>query len=164
MDLLSIPDYCIKGDLTGTVTGRSQETRNTTLPINSRRSEKSTTRVSTIDLYEMTNSAGIWFKLVEPKIFVVEWTPQEVDNYKSNWWIRSNKIGFRYHCNPARIWLQTSIVYLAAIERKRSSTKPTKDTKLFFVLVELERNIVDSLFLRKSPWRRTQYWLIRATW
>ena len=60
MDLLSIPDYCKKGDLTGTVTGRSQETKNTTSPISSRRSAKrSTTRVSTIDLYEMTNSAGI---------------------------------------------------------------------------------------------------------
>ena len=30
-------------------------------------------------------------------------TPQEIDNYKSNWWIRSNKIGFRYHANPAQI-------------------------------------------------------------
>ena len=30
-------------------------------------------------------------------------TPQEVDNYKSNWWIRSNKIDwFRYHANPAQ--------------------------------------------------------------
>ena len=58
MDLLSIPDYFKrKGDL---VTGRSQETKNTTSPISSRRSAKrSTTRVSTIDLYEMTNSAGI---------------------------------------------------------------------------------------------------------
>ena len=49
-----------KGDLTDTVTGRSQETKNTTSPISSRRSAKrSTSRVSTTDLYEMTNSAGI---------------------------------------------------------------------------------------------------------
>ena len=95
-----------RGELTGTVTGRSEETRNTTLPINSRRSVKgSTTRVSTIDSQEMTNSAGIWLNLVEPKIFVAKQmilrtknhsyhlTPQEVDNYKSKWLIRSNKIG-----------------------------------------------------------------------
>ena len=105
MDLLSIPDYYIKKVRPhGHVTGRSQETRNTTSPISSRRSAKSTTRVSTIDSYEMTNSAGIWLKWVEPKIFVANWmifprrsyhhlTPQEVDNYKSNWCIRSNKIG-----------------------------------------------------------------------
>ena len=42
-------------------------------------------------------------KLVEPKIFVVKddladedhthhLTPQEVDTYKNNWWVRSNKI------------------------------------------------------------------------
>ena len=58
---LSIPDYYIKkGRPHGHVTGRSQETRNTTSPISSRRSAKrSATRVSTIDSYEMTNSAGI---------------------------------------------------------------------------------------------------------
>ena len=86
-------------------------------------------------------------------------TPQEIDNYRNNWWLRSNKIRHRSD------FKQASIVYLAAIERKRRrrSTKPTMDTKLFFVLVELARIMVDSLFLRKSPWRRTQYWLIRAT-
>ena len=63
-----------KADLTGTVTGRSQETRNITPPISSRRSVKRrTSKVSTIDLYEMTNSAGIWLKLVKPKIFVAKW-------------------------------------------------------------------------------------------
>ena len=52
MDLLSIPNcYIEKGRPPGTVTGRSQETRNTTSLISSRRSAKrSTTRVSTIDL------------------------------------------------------------------------------------------------------------------
>ena len=30
-------------------------------------------------------------------------TPEEFYNYKSNWWIRSNKIGFRYYANPAQI-------------------------------------------------------------
>ena len=61
MDLLSIPDYYIKkGHPTGTVTGRSQGITSTTSRIRSRRSAKrSTTMVSTIDSYEMTNSAGI---------------------------------------------------------------------------------------------------------
>ena len=75
MDLFSIPDYQLKkGDHTGTVTGRSQETKNTTSPISSRRSAKRiTTRVSTIDLYAMTNSAGIWLKLAEPMLFDAKW-------------------------------------------------------------------------------------------
>ena len=69
--------------------------------------------------------------------------PQEYYNYKSNWWSRSNKIG-------------SDTVPI----RHRSDfkqTKPTMDTKLFFVLVELAKNTVDSLFLRKSPWRRAQH-------
>ena len=62
MDLLPIPDYHKerKDDLTDTDTGRSRETRNTTSPISSRRSaRRSTSRVSTTDLYEMNNSARI---------------------------------------------------------------------------------------------------------
>ena len=42
---------------TGTVTGRSQGTVNTTSPIHSRRSAKSTTWVSTTDAYETKSSA-----------------------------------------------------------------------------------------------------------
>ena len=61
LDLLSVPDHSIKkgADLTGTVTGRSQETKNTTSPITRRSAKRSASRVSTIDLYEMINSAGI---------------------------------------------------------------------------------------------------------
>ena len=60
MDLLFLTTIQREGDLTGTVTGRSQETKNTTLPISSRRSaRRSTSRVSTTDLYEMNNSARI---------------------------------------------------------------------------------------------------------
>ena len=68
-------------------------------------------------------------------------TPQEVDNYKSNWWIRSNKIGS--DTLPIR--------HRSDFKQAFSTLKPTMDTKLFFVLVELARNMVDSLFLRKSP-------------
>ena len=68
MTLLFLTTIWRNGDPTGTVTGRSQVTKN------ARRSAKrSPTRVSTIDLYAMTNSAGIWLKLVEPKIFVAKW-------------------------------------------------------------------------------------------
>ena len=60
----SIPDYHMKkGDLTGTVMGRSKETKYTTSPISSRScAKRCTIRVSTNDLYEMTNTAGIWLK------------------------------------------------------------------------------------------------------
>ena len=75
MDLLSIPNYYIKkGRPTGTVTGRSQGTENTTSPIRSRRSAKRRTSwISTTDSYETNNSAIEWLKLVEPKTFVGKW-------------------------------------------------------------------------------------------
>ena len=61
MDLLSIPNYYIKkGRPTGTVTGRSQGTENTTSPIRSRRSAKRRTSwISTTDSYETKSSARI---------------------------------------------------------------------------------------------------------
>ena len=61
-------------------------------------------------------------------------------------------------------WTQTSIVHFAAIEReRRSSTKSTMGTEIFFFfMVELARFLVDSL-LWKSPWRWTKYWLNKAT-
>ena len=70
--LLFLTTFLKKGRPHGHRYGRSQGTRNTTSPISSR-SAISTTWVSTIDLYEMTNSQGIWLKLVEPKIFVAKW-------------------------------------------------------------------------------------------
>ena len=62
---------------------------------------------------------------------------QLVDSFEHNW--------FRYNANPAQIWLQTSIVYLATVKRQRrwSSTQPKMDAKLFFVLVELARIMVE---------------------
>ena len=129
-------------------------------------------------LYEMNNSAIEWFQLVEPKIFVDKWmilrdedhthhlTPQDHYNYKSKWWLRSNKIRSDTMPIRCRSDFKTSIVNFAAIERKRrrrSSTKPTMGTKFFFFMVELARFLVDSLFLWKSPWRWTKYWLNRAT-
>ena len=95
-----------KDDLTDTDTVTSRETRNTTSPTSSRRSaRRRTSRVSMTDLYEMNNSAVEWLKLVEHENLCRQvddladedhthhLTPQEHYNYKSNWWLRSNKIG-----------------------------------------------------------------------
>ena len=144
------------GDPTGTVTGRSQETRNTTSPISSRRSvrRRRTSWVSTTDLYEMEKFEIIWLKLVEPKIFV------------DKWWSFGRKLtiikvigGFvRTRLVPIQCQSSTDLtsnkhcLYFVAVERKRRILEPTMDTKLFFVLVELASIVLESLFLRKSPW------------
>ena len=95
-----------KGDSTGTVTGRSQGTRSTTSPIRSRRSAKrSTTWVSTTDSSETKSSARTCLTTVELKKYVAKWmtladedhthhlTQEEIEDYRANWWIRSNTIG-----------------------------------------------------------------------
>ena len=95
-----------KGDLTGTVTGRSQGTENTTSPIHSSRSAKgSTTWVSTTDSYETKKfrknmiDNGRTEEICRQMDDLAEedhthhLTPEEIDDYRSNWWIRSNKIG-----------------------------------------------------------------------
>ena len=66
-------------------------------------------------------------------------TPEEYYDYKSNWWLRSNKIGSDTMSIRRRSDFKQAFVYLAAIERKRrrSSTKPTMGTKFFFFMVEL---------------------------
>ena len=75
MDLLSIPNYYIKGDSTGTVTGRSQETRNTTSRIRSRRIERRRTSwVSTTGSSATRSSARICLTSVALKKYVVRWT------------------------------------------------------------------------------------------
>ena len=59
-------------------------------------------------------------------------TPQEYYHYKSNWWLTSNKTGSNTVPVEHRPDFKQAFVYLAAIERKRrrrSSTKPTMDTK-----------------------------------
>ena len=89
-------------------------------------------------------------------------TPQEYDHYKSNWWLRSNKIGSDTMPIRHRSDFKQALSTLPQLKEKTrcSSTKPTMGTKFFF-LVELARIMVDSLFLQTSPWRRTKYWLIR---
>ena len=104
MDLLSIPDYYIKDDLTGTFTGRSQETKNTTSPISSRRSAKKyyqgihdrfvrddKFRRNMIEIGRTEDLCRQMDDLADED-HTHHLTPQEVDTYRSNWWIRSNKI------------------------------------------------------------------------
>ena len=62
-------------------------------------------------------------------------TPQEVDNYRSNWWIRSNKIGSDTMPIRHRSDFKQVLSTLRQLkERRRSSTKPTMDTKLILRL------------------------------
>ena len=95
-----------KGDPTGTVTGRSQGTDNSTSPNHSRRSAKK------------KNFLGIHDRFIRDEKFrknVIDngrteeicrqmddladedhthhLTPEEIEDYRVNWWIRSNNIG-----------------------------------------------------------------------
>ena len=57
-------------------------------------------------------------------------TPQEYYHYKSNWWLRSNKTGSNTVPVERNPDFETSIVYLAANEtERRSSKKSTMGTK-----------------------------------
>ena len=76
MDILSIPNYYIKkGDPTGTVTGRSQGTANTTSRIRSRRNAtRRTTWLSKTGSLAMKNSARTCLRQASMKKCVVRWT------------------------------------------------------------------------------------------
>ena len=76
MGLLSIPNYYIKkGDLTDTVTGRSQGITSATSRIRSRRnSRRSSTWVSTTGSSETRSSARTCLTSVALKKYVVRWT------------------------------------------------------------------------------------------
>ena len=104
MGLLCIPDYFFKERATNpsTVTGRSQGTENTTSPIHSRRSATRRTfwascrfirdekfRKNMIDKGR-TEICRQMFDLVDEN-HTHHLTPEEIDDYRSNWWIRSNK-------------------------------------------------------------------------
>ena len=107
MDLVSFPDYYIKrkDDPTGTVTGRSQGTENTTSLIHSRRSAKKYNlgihdrfirdekfRKNMIDNGRTEEICRQMDDLADED-HTHHLTPEEIDDYRSNWWIRSNKIG-----------------------------------------------------------------------
>ena len=91
-------------------------------------------------------------------------TSQEHFYYKSNWWLRSNKTGSDTLPVQRRSYFKQALSTLQQLKERRSSTKPAMGTKFFFFfMVELAKFLVDSLFLWKSPWRWTKYWLNRAT-
>ena len=169
-----------KGDLTGTVTGRSQETASTTSRIRSRRNAKrSSTWVSTIDLYEMKNSAGIWLKLVEPKIFVAKWMILRTKIIPTIWLHKKSTITkvigglVRTRLVPIPCRSGTDMTsnkhclrfqQLKEKEEEARRNQSWAQSSSSSTMVELARFLVDSLFLWKSPWRRTQYWLIMEIW
>ena len=91
---------------TGTVTGRSQETENTTSPIHSRRSAKRSTYLGTHDRFirdekfrknmidnGRTEEICRQMDDLADEDHIHHSTPEEIEDYRSNWWIRSNKIG-----------------------------------------------------------------------
>ena len=70
-------------------------------------------------------------------------TEEEINVYRSNWWIRSNFVGSDTMHRKASGRFQRSIVYLASPQESRgSSLLPKLVAKLFLVLVELARFLV----------------------
>ena len=63
-------------------------------------------------------------------------TPQEIDNYKSNWWIRSNKIGSDTMPIRHRSDFKQALSTLRQLKEKKKKLNQRWTHKLFFVLVE----------------------------
>ena len=100
--------------------------------------KRSSTWVFTTGSYDTRSSARTWLTTVEhlaDEDHTHHLTPEEIDDYRTDWCIRSNKIGSDTMPIRHRFWLQTSIVYFATVKRQRrwSSTQPKMDAKLFFV-------------------------------
>ena len=72
-------------------------------------------------------------------------TPQQYDNYKSNWWLRSNKIGSDTMPIRHRSGFTSALSTLQ--QKKRKEEEAQRNTEFFFFMVELARFLVDSLFL-----------------
>ena len=105
-------------------------------------------------------------KLVEPKICRPNgWSCGRrsyppFENCRSNWWIFSNKIGSDTMPNPAQIWFKQALSTLKQkVNRNQRWTQSYSSSWWSW-----QGTWSDSSSLRKSPWRRTQYWLIKATW
>ena len=71
-------------------------------------------------------------------------TPEEIHDYRNNWWIRSNTIGSDTMPIRHRSDFQQGLSTLRQLKDKRrcSSSQSKMDAKLFFVLVELARIMV----------------------
>ena len=72
-------------------------------------------------------------------------TEEEINVYRSKWWIRSNFVGSDTMPVRHRADFKKSIVYLASPQESRgSSLLPKLVAKFFLVLVELARFLVAS--------------------
>ena len=93
-------------------------------------------------------------------------TPQEYFYYKSNWWLRSNNIGsdiVPVQRTPDFKQALSTLQQLKAKEEETQRNQRWAQKFFLFFMVEFARFLVDSLFLWKSPWRQTKYWLKNAT-
>ena len=80
-------------------------------------------------------------------------TPKEYYNYKSNWWLRSNKICSDTVPIRHRSDFKQELFTLQQLKEKEEKAQRNQRwaQKFFFFMVELARIMVESLFLRKTP-------------
>ena len=76
-------------------------------------------------------------------------TPQEYYNYKSNWWLRLNKIGSDTVPIRRRSDFKKALYTLQQLKEKQEEAQRNQRwaQSSFFFMVELARFLVDSLFL-----------------
>ena len=170
--LLSIPEYVIKkgrphGHRYGKKAGRQGILFGK--PVEEENARNSFSKESMTDSYEMKHSVIEWLKMVETKMFVDNgmllqmkiiptiWPHKNITITRVFGGFIQNKTGSNTCASEAQTWLQTSTVYLAAIEtgRRRSSTKSTMGTKFFF-MVELARFMVDPVIPMKVTMEMNQ--------
>ena len=92
-------------------------------------------------------------------------TPEEVYNYKSEWWIRSNKIGSDTLPIRHRSDFKQALSTLRQLKEKEDEAQRNQRWSQSYSssLWGLARIMVDFFFLRESLRRRTQHPLIRET-
>ena len=161
----------------GTVTGRSQGTENTTSPIHSTRSAKRRNFLGIHDRFirdakfrknmidnGRTEEICRQMDDLADEDHTQHLTPEEIDDYRSNGWIRSNKIGSDTVPIRQRSDFKQALPTLRQLKDKEDEAQRNQrwTQKLFFVLVELARIMVE-FFEQESPRRRTQHRLIRET-
>ena len=81
--------------------------------------------------------------------------PQEYYNNKSNCWLRSNNTGSDIVPVQRRPDFKQALSTLQQLKEKEAGAQRNQQRAgfFFFIMVELARFLVDSLFLPKSPWR-----------
>ena len=114
---------------------KSGETGNTLWSTNWRKdARKSISKESMIDLCEIQNSLIEWLKIIKTKNFVDDGMLLRMKITLTIWPHKNivsirqmvapfERARFQYYASDPKTWFQTSIVYLAAIESKRRSSK-----------------------------------------